>query len=168
MKIRIPYILSIAALPALCASLTTGCVSTPRVSVSANGTAVTNTVSMPDPGALKFVAQEAAQVGTTLWLTGHPADRDKFELARTSLKGLIAAGSGSPADLQAALSLLPVDKLAGQNGSVLVSGAVVLIDAAGNKLTSLDKNQVWSGYVLPVALGLSAGLDAALGPPPAN
>ncbi len=122
--------------------------------------------SVPNPAVLTMVAQEAASVGTTMWLANpsHAADRDKFVLARTSLKGLVAAGSGSAADLQAALAMLPISQLSGNNGAVLVSGAVVLIDAAGKQITSLGNGTVWNGYVLPVATGLIAGFDQALGP----
>lgn len=120
---------------------------------------------IPDPIVLQSVAQEAAAVGATFWLQNHNADRTSFELARTSLKALIATGSGSPADLQAALSQLPVKQLQGSQGAVIVQGAVVLLNAAGTQLAKLDKQEVWANYVQPVARGLLAGLDQAMGPP---
>lgn len=116
-----------------------------------------------DPAILRIVSQEAAAVGSTVWLQGHPNDRQAFTLARTSLRALIATGTGSPADLQAALASLPITQLQGSGGAVIVSGAVVLLDAAGRQLTALDKKQVWSSYVLPIAQGLEAGLTQTLG-----
>jgi hypothetical protein len=121
---------------------------------------------IPDPALLQLTAQEASAVGTILWLKDHPNDRAKFELARTSLKGLVAAGSGSPADLQAALQSLPISELNGTQGAVIISSAVVLMDRAGQQLVGLDKSQIWSRYVAPIAMGLAAGLDQGLIPAP--
>lgn len=118
---------------------------------------------VPDVVLISAIAQSAASTGTILYLKSHPLDRPKFELARLSLRGLIAAGNGSPADLQAALSSLPISQLSGENGSVIVANAVVILDAAQKKIAELDRAQVWSGFVLPVAQGLLAGLDQALG-----
>lgn len=132
----------------------------------ATGCTTTQTGSKTvDPAILRLVAQEAAAVGSTVWLQGHPNDREAFTLARTSLRALIATGTGSPADLQAALASLPISQLQGSGGAVIVSGAVVLLDAAGRQLTALDSKQIWSGYVLPVAQGLEAGLSQGLGAP---
>lgn len=122
--------------------------------------------SVPDAVVLQAVAQEAASVGATFWMQAHPENRAEFELARTSLRSLVAAGNGSVADLQQALSDLPIKQLSGSSGQVIVSGAVVLIDAAGKELAKLDSAGVWSFYVQPVAQGLLAGLDQALGSGP--
>ena len=118
---------------------------------------------VPDVILVSAIAQSAASTGSIIWLKAHPQDKPKFELARLSLRGLIAAGNGNPADLQAALSSLPISRLSGENGSVIVANAVTILDAAQKKIAELDKNQIWSGYVLPVAQGLLAGLDQALG-----
>lgn len=131
--------------------------------VGADGTAVTN--SVPDPTILRITAQEAAALGGQFWLAEHPENRPEFELARTSLAALIATGNGTPADLQAALAQLPIKQLEGSSGAVIISGAVVLLDAAGRQLVKLDSKQVWSAYVEPVAQGLLAGLDQALATP---
>jgi hypothetical protein len=122
---------------------------------------------IPDPVVLQTVAQEAASVGTTFWLQSHPdaGTREQFELARTSLRALVSAGGGDIAALQNALSDLPIKQLSGTNGQVIVSGAVVLIDAAGKELLKLDSKGIYPNYVQPVAQGLLAGLDVALGPP---
>jgi hypothetical protein len=121
--------------------------------------------TIPDPTVLRITAQEAAALGGQFWLSNHPQDRQAFILAQTSLKALIATGNGSPAELQSALASLPIKELNGTNGSVIVAGAVVLIDAAGRQLLKLDKAQVWSAYVEPIAQGLAAGLDQALATP---
>lgn len=117
-----------------------------------------------DPAVLSTIAQEAAAVGVPLALQQYPQYRPQFELARKSLRALVAAGSGSPADLQKALAGLPVAQLRGQTGAIAVSSAVTIIDAAGKHLATMDKAQVWSNYVQPVATGLLAGLEQALGP----
>jgi hypothetical protein len=97
-------------------------------------------------------------------IPAHPGDRDKFNLARTSLKTLIAAGTFSPADLTAALQSLPVSELKGDTGSLIVGEGVMLWDQYGQQLASLDKAQVFDTYVLPMAKAILAGLDQALGP----
>lgn len=115
-----------------------------------------------DPIVLTAVSQEAAAVGASLWLSSHPQDRAQFELARTSLAALVALGNGSPADLQVALSGLPIAQLKGTQGSVIVSGAVVLLDTAGRELAKVDSSKIYDDFVKPVAQGLIAGLDQAL------
>ena len=57
---------------------------------------------VPDVLQMQTVAKSAAFLGTTIYLNGlppgipgHPQDRPQFELARTSLRTLIAAGSFS-------------------------------------------------------------------------
>src|SRR5256714_6900203 len=147
----------VAALTAV--MVTTGCKSVTRT--RADGSTVTN--SIPDPLVLETVSQEAASIGTTSWLIGHPQDREDFELSRKAIKGLLAVGSGSVQDLQAALSLLPVEELQGTNGAVAVQAASVMIKTAGAYALRLDTKDVWSDYVQPIAQGLAQGLDAALG-----
>lgn len=121
--------------------------------------------TIPDPEVLQVTAQEAAAIGTQLWLGTHPNDRAQFELARTSLSALIATGKGSAADLQAALSNLPIKQLSGTNGSVIVTTAAILISKGGQQLAKLDTAGVWNNYVEPVAQGLLDGLNQALGTP---
>ena len=133
-------------------SLATGCVTT-----SSGNKAV-------DPAVLELVAEDAAAIGGSTFLQANPQYRPAFQLARTSLKALLAAGNGTPADLKAALDSLPIAQLKGNQGAVIVSSAVTLIDIAGRQLQAADKQQVWASYVQPIATGLLAGLDQALGP----
>lgn len=118
--------------------------------------------TIPDPAVLQLTAQEAAAIGTQLWLGSHPTDRAQFETARASLRILLGAGRGSAADLQAALSSLPIKQLSGTNGSVIVTTAAILISKGGQQLAKLDTAGVWSYYVEPVAQGLLDGLNQAL------
>ena len=120
---------------------------------------------VPDPIVLTAIAQDAAYVGTTITLQTNPQYRPAFDQARLALEGLVAAGSGSPSDLQDVLSRLPVKQLQGTNGAIVVQQAVVILNAARAELAKLDKAQVYSGYVQPIAQGLLAGLDQALGVP---
>jgi hypothetical protein len=126
----------------------------------ANGSTVTN--SVPDPIVLRMVATEAATVGTQAWLAKNPQDADKFDMARKSLRGLLAVGGGTVADLQKALSLLPVDQLTGTNGQVIVTAASVVISQAGQWALRFDTKNIWPDYIEPLARGLADGLDAAL------
>lgn len=121
--------------------------------------------TIPDPLVLQLTAQEAAAIGTQLWLGTHPNDRAQFETARASLRVLLGAGKGSAADLQVALSSLPIKQLSGTNGSVIVTTAAILISKGGQQLAKLDTAGVWSYYVEPVAQGLADGLDQTLGKP---
>lgn len=141
--------------------MTSGC--TTVTHQLANGSTVTN--SVPDPMVLlRMVATEAATVGTQAWLAKNPQDADKFDLARKSLRGLLAVGGGTVADLQKALSLLPVDQLTGTNGQVIVTAASVVISQAGQWALRFDTKNIWPDYVEPLARGLADGLDAALPP----
>ena len=140
-------------------------------------TTVTNpktgaTTKVPDVVQMEAIAQSAAFIGTTVWLNGiepnvagHPQDRPQFELARTSLRALIAGGEFSAADLTAALQSLPVAELKGDTGSLIVGEAVTLWDVYGQQLASLDKAQVFRTYILGVAKAILTGLDQAMGPP---
>lgn len=115
-----------------------------------------------DPVLLQAIAQSAAATGASFWLQDHANDREQFDMARKSLRALIATGNGSAADLQAALQSLPIKQLQGQKGVIIVSSAVTVLTIAGKELAKLDKGQVYSLYVLPVAQGLLDGLDQAL------
>lgn len=148
-------LLSILALASMLA--VTGC----KTVTNTDGT----TTKRVDPIVLQAVAQDATAVGTTIFLQAHPEYRTQFELAQVSVHALLAAGSGSPADLQAALSGLPIAQLKGQQGAIIVSSAVTLIDLAGAELKGVDSKQVWSNFVQPVAQGIANGLDQALATP---
>jgi len=159
-KIKLLFLISAGAALILTAGLTTGC----KTTSNADGT-TTKTV---DPIVLQVIAQDASAVGTSVFLQTNPQYRPAFELARTSIKALLAAGNGSPADLQAALAGLPLAQLKGTQGALIVSSAVTLIDLAGRQLQAADKKQVWATYVQPVAQGIADGLDQALGPTPST
>ena len=143
-------------------------------SVTTTGTdGTTSTQRVPDVKQMQLIAQSATYLGTTIWLDGlgdgtrvraHPQDRAKFETARTALKALIAAGTFTAADLKNALQSLPVAELQGSEGSLVIGEAVVLWDVYGRQLASLDKAQVFSTYILPVAQSILDGLNLALGP----
>jgi hypothetical protein len=143
------------------------------VSTDANG--ITSTNKVPDQVAIDLsvgVARSAAYLGTKIYLEGlppglpgHPNDRQAFELARTSVKGLIAAGTFSSTDLTAALQGLPLKELKGDSGTLIVGEAVVLWDQYGKMLADLDKAQAFKTFVLPFAQAIADGLDLALGPP---
>ncbi len=119
---------------------------------------------VPDVATMQVVARSATYVGTRLWLEANPQDRVKFEAARLGLRALIAAGSFDAQQLTAVLSQLPVKELRGDLGTVVIDTAVVLWDQYGRQLASLDKQQVFNTYVLPVAQSILAGLDLAMGP----
>lgn len=150
----------------------TGCKTVTSTSVDANG--ATNTVSSyaPDVFAMQTAAESAAFLGTEIYLNGlgttvpaHPQDRPAFLLARNSLSALIAAGNFSAGDLTAALQALPIQQLQGSQGTLIMGEAVMLWDQYGKQLATLDKNQVFAGYVLPVAQSILNGLNMALASP---
>ena len=116
-----------------------------------------------DPTVLQAIAQSAASTGSYIYLQSNPQDRDKFVIAQKALQALIASGSGNVAQLQSALSTLPIKQLQGTQGAVIVANAVTLINIASKELTKLDTNQVASVYVLPIAQGLLDGLTQTLG-----
>jgi hypothetical protein len=152
-------------------ALTPGCKTV--VSTGADGASVTNKV--PDQLAIQTaagVARSAAYLGTKIYLeglppklAGHPNDRQAFEMARTSVKALIAAGTFTSADLSAALQSLPIKELQGESGTLIVGEAVVLWDTYGRLLANLDKAQAFQAFVLPFAQAIADGLDLALGTP---
>lgn len=122
--------------------------------------------NVPDVALMQAVAKNAAYVGTRLYLQNQPQKRPGFELARMSLRALIAAGQFSTDDLTKALQSLPIKELQGDTGSVIVGAAITLWDAYGRQLASLDKEKVFKSHVLPVAQSILAGFDLALGPAP--
>lgn len=152
----------------------TACKTVTTSSVDASGK--TNVVSstVPDAAVVQIVAttaKSAAYLGTKVYLEGlpprlpgHPEARAQFDLARNSLKGLLALGSFSAGDLTSALQNLPIEELKGENGTLIVGEAVVLWDTYGRQLANLDKAQVFEGYIKPVAQAILQGLDMALGP----
>lgn len=146
-------IISLIALASMLAF--TGCQTTSNT----DGT----TTKAVDPIVLQLVAQDATAVGATMLLQQKPEYRPQLELARMSVKALLATGNGSPAELQAALSGLPIKQLQGNQGALIVTSAVTLIDAAGARLKAVDSKQVWASYVQPIAQGIANGLDQALG-----
>lgn len=137
-------------LPLLALTLVCGCTTTPTG------------LSVPDPAVIELVAQEASAIGANVWLAAHPNDREQFELALASVNALLATGKGSPSDLQAALSRLPIKELSSGKNQVIVTSAVVLINKAGQEIIKLDSAHVWSYYVQPVAQGIASGLQMAL------
>jgi hypothetical protein len=119
---------------------------------------------VPDAALMKATAQEAALIGTTLYLKDHPEQRPTFVTVRASVKALLDAGNFDAAALTASLQALPIKELQGNDGILIVGAAVTLWDAYGKQLAALDKNQVGVLYVLPVIQGVYDGLNAALGP----
>jgi hypothetical protein len=168
MNIKLLSLCAAAAMAAL--ALSTGCVT--RVTTGPTGAPITN--SVPDVVKMSAVARSATYLGTSIYLNGlgdktrvvpHPEARPQFELVRTSLKTLIAAGTFSAADLTAALQSLPVKELQGSDGTLIVGEAVLLWDEYGQALATLDQSKIFDTYLLPVARAIVAGLDQALGPP---
>jgi hypothetical protein len=152
---------------------TSACHTVANYSVDDTGKTNVVTSTVPDAAMVQVVAttaKSAAYLGTKIYLEGlpprlpaHPEAREQFELARTSLRGLIALGSFSAGDLTTALQTLPIQELKGENGTLLVGEAIVLWDTYGRQLASLDKAQVFEGYIKPVSQAILDGLDMALG-----
>lgn len=161
----------------ICAFLLTACHTVSTYSVDSSGKTNVVTQTVPDAATVQIVAttaKSAAYLGTKIYLEGlpprvpgHPEARAQFELARTSLKGLLALGTFSTGDLSAVLSQLPIKELQGENGTLIVGEAVVLWDTYGRQLANLDKAKVFDGYIKPVAQSILDGLNMALGKPQA-
>lgn len=125
----------------------------------------------PNVGIMQAAAKSAVFEGTTIWLNGlgtllppHPADRDKFVIARDSLAALIAAGTFDQTNLTTILKGLPISQFQGTAGTLIVGEIVILWDQYGQQLLALDKSKVFNVYVLPVAQSILEGLNLALGP----
>lgn len=117
-----------------------------------------------DPAVLTTIAYEATAVGAPIYLKAHPEQREAFVMAQKSLRALLAVGQGSQEDLAAALKALPIKQLQGDQGAVIVSGAIVLLDTAGRQLAARDQAHVWENWVRPVGAGVLQGLDQVLTP----
>lgn len=172
---KILLLSSILTLAAVSLVPITGCKTATFSNLSTNsaGAVVTNTVTqrVPDVAQMQTIAKSAAYLGTQVWLNGlppslaaHPNDRAKFVIARNALQTLIAAGNFNATALTAALQNLPITQLQGANGTLIVGEAVILWDQYGQQLASLDKAQVYSTYVQPIAQSILDGLNMALGP----
>ncbi len=167
--------LSLILIPILSLSLfNTGCMHLASTTNPSTGV-VTPGASVPNVPLMCSTAKSAAYLGTLIYLNGlppnlkgHPQDRAAFVTARNSLAALIAAGTFSSADLVTALQGLPVQELKGDGGTLIVGEAVILWDQYGQQLASLDKAQVFTTYILPVAKAIRDGLDMALGTTPTS
>lgn len=149
----IPSLLLLTALLSVAPFFVTGCATTGKPLA----------IKPVPPAELQMFAQLAGSMGSQAALMYNPAYRPILVNVEVGLQGLIDAGSGNVADLQKILSQLPVGTLQGTNGAILISGGITLIDLAGQKLTQNGTNNVWAGYVLPIATGLHAGLAQTLG-----
>jgi hypothetical protein len=165
----------VLAAAVLLVAMASGCRTVTSSSVDANGQTNIVTSRVPDATTVALIAgtaKSAAYLGTKIYLeglpprlAGHPEAREEFVLARNSVLTLLALGNFSAGDLTAALQNLPIKELQGETGTLIVGEAVVLWDSYGRQLSSLDKAQVFQGYIKPVAQAICEGLTMALGPP---
>lgn len=107
---------------------------------------------------MAMVAELASFTGATVWLSGHPEDRDKFVTALNAVELLLLAENGTPAQLAEALKGLPIDELKSKEGTLIIGAAAILYDAYLREYVNMDTTV----YLKPVIAGIHSGLSRAL------
>ena len=116
-----------------------------------------------DAKTVASIAQEATRFGSATVLGIHPEYRPQFEIARDSLKALLAIGSADIAQLTAILKSLPIaEGPQGEIGIIIGQGFISIWGLYGEYVMTLDKKAAYAEWVKPVAMGILAGLDSAL------
>ncbi len=115
---------------------------------------------------LEMTTHAAVAFGASQYLKDHPKDRPKFVQARDALGLIVTAGGGTPAQLHAALSKMPITVAGVEpvSGSLSTTNKIVVRSSKGAQLAAVAPNDAVSNYVLPIARGSKAGLDDVLGP----
>jgi hypothetical protein len=156
-KIRFSLALAVAV---TAAAGFTGCVTKAVVTTSANGASITNFVRVPDVARISRLAGGAAQLGSQAWLAKNPNDRRYFVIANESLKGLVDSQNYDPAAFAQALSVLPMKELQGPEGSIIISGALLVWDEALASSTGLNRIELVAATLKKVQEGIQKTLDA--------
>jgi hypothetical protein len=108
---------------------------------------------------IAIVAEMAAYAGTTVWLRDHPQDRDKFQLAASSLTLLLGGTNVTAEALADIVRALPVKELRDQDNAALIIGsALVLYDGFARQHVNIDGNL----YIRPIAASVQRGIVRAL------
>lgn len=107
---------------------------------------------------IQAVSQEAALVGTTLYLQGHPEARPIFVVAEQSLAAIVSGGTFDAVAFQKAIAGLPVDVLHGETGAIIDSAIVTVYSVVLGFIDIKDS----PSWVKPLAVGTLNGLQQAL------
>lgn len=106
------------------------------------------------------LANLAAYTGTAIHLEDNEQDAPFFAAAVAALDKLADDGTYQPAELLAALEVLPVDMLndSGGKSAIIITGAVMLFDQGANQLITPDTPQA----VRQIAAAIRDGINLAL------
>jgi hypothetical protein len=112
----------------------------------------------PSPQVWQMVAYTAAKDGATLYLLEHPETNNvaAFATAKSALDLLIANGEFSTVALHAALKGLPVRKLNGTAGVILVDTATVLFVTLTGGQSVIEQRPVVEAFAIGIRDGLAA------------
>lgn len=106
------------------------------------------------------LANLAAYTGTAIHLEDNEQDAPFFAAAVQALNKMADDGTYQPAELLAALEVLPVDMLrdSGGKGAIIITGAVMLFDQGANQLITPETTQ----SVKQIAAAIRDGIETAL------
>lgn len=102
----------------------------------------------------------AAVIGTHYALKEHPEWREGFKIAALELKVLESAETLDFATILSIVNRLPVDELKGDDATLIITGATILLTEYGGGVLPLDKLQQFQ----PIARALREGIELGLGP----
>lgn len=105
------------------------------------------------------VAELATFTAVSLDLADNPIHKQYYLASAAALSTLLRDGNYSPAAFADALKELPVKRLSGEKGAIIVGTAVILWDQYAAEVVTLDQAK----YVRPVIAATLSGLDRALG-----
>lgn len=106
------------------------------------------------------VARNATAIAVTADLQAKPEHRQAYQVAEVVLSKFMADGTYAPEKLQAALSALPIGKLDGEQGALVLLGAVSVFDAASATLFDVESAPAVKRVGQAVLDGLRVGLAA--------
>ena len=104
------------------------------------------------------IAELAAYNGTIIHVHDNPGDRPIFDAVEQALAAALAAEDYDPVQFADTLRVLPLDKLSGDKGDLLVGSAVIIWQRYSQRLMALDEEAA----VRPVIEAVRNGMQRAL------
>jgi hypothetical protein len=110
---------------------------------------------------LAAIAGQAAQIGAANWLIKHPDQRPAFDAVILALTALVQGGVTDQRAYVEVLNSLPTATLAGPEGAVYVTDALVVYDFDSDQPTRIK-----GAAEVPVRKAVIAGLKRGMAPKP--
>jgi len=110
------------------------------------------------------IAGSAARLGTQADLQAHPEHRAAFEVGRLLLDGFLNAGDYDAAKLQRVLGELPIREFRGENGALIIEGAVLVYSVLSATLFDAQSAPAIQTLAVAIRDGIERALEATAPP----